>query len=112
MHPIDIYRAWISGLTGGEAEEQDEQEQVDGLIKVLDCLLSLPASKELPEFDRYCLALSNARAGYAGISTLSDALVAVSWRLQQGTVAKQQGEALSSTKRSLLSILTRRPRHV
>lgn len=104
MHPIDVYQAWISGLTG-DSTEQGEQEQIDVLMQVLDYLLSLPASQQLPEFDRYKLAIRNARAGYAGISTLSDALVAVSWRLQHGVCGQQGGEK-RWIKRAIRAVLS------
>ncbi len=109
MHPMDVYSAWISGLTG-DGTGQGEQEQIDGLIQVLAHLLSLPASQKLPEFDRYDLALKNARAGYAGVSTLSDALVAVSWRLQQGVGAQRGGER-HWIKRVLRAVLAGGQRH-
>lgn len=109
MHPIDVYGAWIAGLTGDGAG-QGEQEKVDVLIQVLDHLLSLPAAQQLQEFDRYDLALKNARAGYAGVSTLSDALVAVSWRLQQGVGPQRDGER-HWIKRALHAVLTREQRH-
>lgn len=110
MHPIDVYGAWISGLTGDGAG-QGEQEKIDVLIQVLDHLLSLPDAQQLQEFGRYDLALKNARAGYAGVSTLSDALVAVSWRLQQGIVA-QPGDERHWIKRALHAVRAGGQRHV
>ncbi|AXV77428.1 MULTISPECIES: hypothetical protein [Ralstonia solanacearum species complex] len=104
MHPIDIYHIWIDGLTRG----QTEQEQVDRLADLLDFVLSVPAANALPEFERYQLTLKNARTGFAGVSMLSDALIAISIRLQQRSAGDEEK---NSQAKPFLQAIFKRLRH-
>ena len=104
MHPIDIYHVWINSLTQG----QTEQEQVDRLANLLAGVLSVPAASALPEFERYQLALNNARTGFAGVSMLSDALIGVAIRLQLKHMSDEQKDRQA---KPFLQTIFKRLRH-
>lgn len=80
MHQHDILRAWVAGIT----KTGTEQEQVDRLADVLDGLLAFPKAKELLDHREYELVQQNARlGGYAGIATLTNALIDLSGQLER-----------------------------
>jgi|GEM_PF-4826827 len=80
MHQHDILRAWVAGMT----KTGTEQEQVDRLADVLDCLLAFPAAQTLPGFREYDLVRKQARDQKPrgpGVVTLTNVLVDLSCQL-------------------------------
>lgn len=80
MHRHDILRAWIAGII----KTGSEQEHVVKLADVLESLLNLPHAKTLRDYQEYDLVLQNTRPGkYAGIDSLTDALISLTCDLER-----------------------------
>ena len=81
MHQHDIFRAWVTGIT----KTGTEQQNIDKLVDVLDCLLAFPKAQTLPAYQKYELVRQNAKPGkHAGVDMLTDALIDLSAQLQRG----------------------------
>lgn len=82
MHQHDILRAWVAGIT----KTGTEQEQVDKLADVLDCLLAFPKAQALPGYIEYEMVRLRARDHKPegpGVDTLTNALIDLSSELQR-----------------------------